>query len=67
MYPYCCMCFKVKCPPDYRSWLQTMYILFETKWAKIHTGPMLTYAPVMQKDVAFEGTAGVNTLHLTKV
>lgn len=44
-----------------------MYILFGTKWAKIHTGPMLTYAPIMQKDVEFEGTADVNAMHPTKV
>ena len=56
----------MKCPPDYRSWLQTMYILFGTKWAKIHTGPMLTYAPILQKDES-EGAADLNTLHPCKV
>lgn len=43
---------QVSCPHDYRSWLQTMYILFGTKWAKIFNGPMWSYAPIMQTETS---------------
>ena len=39
---------QMSCPPDYRCWLQTMYVLFGTKWAKIFAGPMWSYVPIMQ-------------------
>ena len=34
----------MQCPDDYRLWLQTMYALFGTKWAKIYCGPMWSVA-----------------------
>lgn len=30
----------MKCPDDYRLWLESMYCLFGTKWTKLHNGPM---------------------------
>lgn len=43
-----CHSFQIKCPSDYRLWLQTMYVLFGSKWAKIFCGPMWSHAPIMQ-------------------
>lgn len=56
---------QVQCPSDYRSWQQTMYILFGTKWAKIFTGPMWSHVPIMQA----EGTNvdGLNTNSMNPV
>ena len=31
---------QISCPPDYRSWLQTMYCHFGQKWSKLHNGPL---------------------------
>ena len=31
---------QVSCPKDYEQWLQTMYVLFGTKFSKIFRGPM---------------------------
>ncbi|XP_065893229.1 uncharacterized protein [Dysidea avara] len=31
---------KIRCPPDYRSWQQTMYSHFGHKWLSLHCGPM---------------------------
>ena len=31
---------QVFCPTEYEDWLQTMYVLFGTKFAKIFCGPM---------------------------
>ncbi|XP_065893244.1 uncharacterized protein [Dysidea avara] len=33
----------VCCPSDYRSWLETMYVLFGTKWFKIFSGPLWSH------------------------
>ena len=30
----------VFCPEEYKDWLQTMYVLFGTKFSKIFCGPM---------------------------
>lgn len=38
----------MKCPSDYRVWLQTMYILFGTKFFHIFGGPLWSGAPIMQ-------------------
>jgi len=45
-------CTQVSCPPDYQSWLETMYVLFGTKWLKIHSGPMWSHVSTEQIDVA---------------
>lgn len=51
-----CMCvtgiyfLQMKCPTDYRAWLQTMYVLFGTKFAKIFGGPLWSHAPIMQAE-----------------
>lgn len=45
-----CTYLQMKCPPDYRVWLQTMYVLFGTKFAKIFGGPLWSHAPIMQTD-----------------
>ena len=39
---------QVSCPVDYRLWLQTMYSNFGTKWVKLHRGPMLCLANLVQ-------------------
>lgn len=41
---------QVKCPPDYRARLQTLYILFGTKFSKIFSGPLWSHAPIMQAE-----------------
>lgn len=56
---------QVHCPDDYRAWLQSMYTLFGTKWAKLYCGPLLSYAPIMQAPDT--GPASTDTLHPTKV
>lgn len=28
------------CTDDYQDWLQTMYIMFGTKWSKLFCGPL---------------------------
>jgi len=43
---------QVSCPPDYRSWLETMYVLFGTKWLKIYSGPTWSHVSAEQIDVA---------------
>ena len=50
---------------DYRAWLQSMYTLFGTKWAKLYCGPMLSYAPIMQAHDTHP--VSVDALHPTKV
>jgi len=30
----------VKCPSDYRLWLQSMYTIFGQKWLNLYSGPM---------------------------
>ena len=53
MFPWSPLYFlQVSCPIDYRLWLQSMYVLFGTKWLKLHCGPMLNYAPIMQSSAA---------------
>ena len=39
---------QVSYPADYRTWLQTMYVLFGTKWSNIFAGPMWSHEPIMQ-------------------
>ena len=56
---------QVHCPEDYRAWLQSMYTLFGTKWAKLYCGPMLSYAPIMQAHDTHP--VSVDALHPTKV
>ena len=40
---------QVFCPKEYEDWLQTMYVLFGTKFSKIFCGPMWSY------DVTYQG------------
>ena len=44
----CIKSMQLKCPPDYHSWLETIYNLFGTKWCNIFAGPLWSYAPVAQ-------------------
>ena len=44
-----------------------MYVLFGTKWLKLHCGPMLNYAPIMQSSAAMPDDSQLNQLHPTKV
>ncbi len=39
---------QVKCPDDYRCWLESMYSLFGTKWSKLHRGPCWSFEPTEQ-------------------
>lgn len=39
---------QISCPPDYRSWLQTQYVLFGSKWSRVFSGPMWSLEPIMQ-------------------
>ena len=41
---------QLKCPPDYRLWLETMYNLFGTKWCRIFSGPMWSYVSIAQSN-----------------
>ena len=41
---------QLKCPPDYRLWLETMYNLFGTKWCRIFSGPMWSYVSIAQSE-----------------
>ncbi|XP_065905627.1 uncharacterized protein [Dysidea avara] len=41
---------ELKCPPDYRLWLETMYNLFGTKWCRIFSGPMWSYVSIAQSE-----------------
>lgn len=64
---FCLLVFQIKCPLDYRLWLETMYILFGSKWSKIFCGPMWSHAPIMQAEVTVQGsTAPINTMNPTK-
>ena len=56
------MAIKVSCPPDYRCWLQTMYALFGTKWAKVFCGPMWSYVPIMQTENVVHPTSTSNAM-----
>ena len=38
------------CSEDYRLWLQTMYVQFGQKWAKLHHGPMWSIVRLSQGD-----------------
>ena len=38
----------MKCPSDYRLWLQTMYIMFGTKFFHVFGGPLWSGVPIMQ-------------------
>lgn len=40
----------LKCPSDYRQWLQSMFALFGTKWVKLHCGPMWSVATTVTQD-----------------
>ena len=42
---------QISRPPDYRSWLQTLYVLFGCKFPNIFCGPMWGYEPIMQSQV----------------
>ena len=44
---------QILCPPDYRSWLQTMYCHFGQKWSKLHHGPLCSVKVSVQSP---EGT-----------
>ncbi len=30
----------MKCPPDYRLWLQSIYVVFGKKWLNLYSGPI---------------------------
>ena len=40
------------CTDDYLEWLQSIYILFGTKWSKIHCGPLWSSQPTDQNNTA---------------
>lgn len=48
---------QIVCPDDYRSWLETMYVLFGTKFSKIFGGPMWS------KDPTSQGSSNTTTAH----
>lgn len=58
---------QVTCPPDYRSWVQTVYFLFGTNWAKIFAVPMWSHVPIMQADESESNKPPVNTMNLVNV
>ena len=58
---------KVTCPPDYRAWQQTMYVLFGTKWAKIFAGPMWSHAPIMEAGGNTHDTSEVGRMNPVNV
>jgi hypothetical protein len=47
---------KISCPPDYRMWLQSQYILFGSKFAKFFGGPMWSVESIMQSKETNPGT-----------
>ena len=42
---------QVFCPKEYADWLQTMYVLFGTKFSKIFCGPMWSYDVTNQSEM----------------
>ena len=57
-------CFQISCPPDYRLWLQTMYVLFGTKWSKIFTGPLWSHVSVEQTTTAALHSRSTNPIEV---
>ena len=47
-----CLYLQISSPADYRSWLQTMYVFFGTKWCRIFTGPLWNHVLVEQTTIA---------------
>ena len=54
-YPLTKLCImQVVCTDDYLEWLQSMHILFGTKWAKLHCGPLGSVQPPTPHRGAFD-------------
>ena len=56
--------FSVFRSPDYRSWLQTMYVLFGTKWSKIFTGHLWSHVSVEQTTTAALHSRSTNPIEV---
>ena len=56
---------QVSCPSDYRSWLETMYVLFGTKWCKLFTGPAWSHVPVGQVLSAYQRKAKLDPIDVS--
>ena len=51
----CNTCLQVHSSEDYLGWLQTMYVLFGTKWSKLFCGPLQSVESTEQESSVATG------------